>query len=245
MGLSVENHSKFVMPTAPPTPSVIRPETGMTVFSMADTRNMTRLNTAFTELGVDEYLINECKKNNEYLQYASSHNSRAHTPNIYRIDSLERDFIAQKYNEVNDNVNEQSLGGSSKRNRQQNIMEKSIRSKSDFLYNVMASKQEDDMQREAMVEKKRKRNMQRTMSERKRSKNEDVVSNLLTKNQDRLKYFRQSTPLDATRSMKIGLQKLEDLLDQTERLNVPKSQRKQKRNKQQNIDLNDSLYELM
>merc|ERR1712176_659390 len=114
-----------------------------------------------------------------------------------------------------------------------------IRSKSDFLYNVMASKQEDD------VEKQKKRNMQRTMSERKRSKNEDVVSNLLTKNQDRLKYFRQSTPLDATRSMKIGLQKIEDLLDQTERLKVPKSQRKEKRNQQQNTDLNDSLYELM
>merc|ERR1712176_126516 len=98
--LSVKNHSKFVMPTAPSTPALIRPETGMTVFSMNDecaAQNSSRLNTGLTELGVDEYLLNESKKNNEYLQFTSKCNSRAHTPNIYRIDSIERDLLAQQY----------------------------------------------------------------------------------------------------------------------------------------------------
>merc|ERR1712173_260274 len=99
----------------------------------------------------------------------------------------------------------------------------------------MVSKQEDERERMEKQQEKKIRKMKNAKSTHERKQTpDDVVANLMTKNQDRLKYFRQTTPLDATRSMKMGLQKIEDLLDQTERLNFPRSRnnnRQQKRDK--------------
>jgi len=219
----VSNHSKFILPSAPQTP--LRPETGFTDFTMTSYKNNTsRLNTGFTELGVDEYLLNESKKNNEYLQFTSNNNTRVHTPNIFRIDSLERDLIVDHEDKYT-----------------RNAMEKSIKSKSDFLYNfnVITSKEED-------VNNQQQNYMEQQIEDENK---DDVVNQLLAKNKNRLKYFRSATPLDSTRSMKIGLQKIEDLLTENEKLNGKYNRNKNKKKKKNRNNytqcFDDSLYELM
>ena len=66
------------------------------------------------------------------------------------------------------------------------------------------------------------------------------MKELLEKNKKRLNYFRSTTPLDSTRSMKIGLQKIEDLLTKNEKLN------KNNISESNSLDIDDSsLYELL
>ena len=177
--------------------------------------------TAMTSLGVDQYLLDECKKNNEYLQFAKTSRSntpRVHTPNIYKIDSLERDL-------------------SDIHNYRANLCEKSIRSKSDFLYNVRTARNDE-------MEQQRKEDPDPVQSAKQsKEENERSVRKLRLKNEERMKYFRSSTPLDSTRSIKIGLQKLEDLLTENAKMNTNKKGFGLSRDS--SIDYDDSLYELM
>lgn len=204
---------------------------------------MSRLNTAFTALGVDQFLIAESKKNNELLRDTPrSATSRAHTPNIYRIDSLEQSLKRGAF----------ARTPRSKRN----LCEKSIKSKSHFLYNARMSLQtsnraetesddgtdddedEEDVDDDDDDDDAESESLNRIANEMQRLK---------AKNENRMNYFRSSTPLDSARSMKLGLQKIEDLLSNAKMSVKPNSSSgsKPKKRNELSIDFDDSLYELM
>jgi len=219
----------------PPTP--LLPDTA------GSEQEASRISTGFTAFGVDQYLLAECKRNNEYLQCPSRDSTRCHTPNIYRIDRVDVDSM--------DRVRDR-------------VVEKSIRSKSDFLYNVQAAKEaeehlvgddgghrsdhrsdsEDEGSRRRMLDE-----MERIKTAESRPGGDEVVNEVMTRNENRLHYFRSTTPLDATRSMKIGLQKIEDLLAETEQLKIKSSRSRLRGDGQResafDMDFDDSLYRLV